>query len=534
MYSILVNGIDVTSSTIWHETSFESRAAADPGTASISLIGAQSFLEGSRVEFLDPGGNRLWFGYSMQTEKTYIFPDSPQPKTILHCVDLNVLFDKLVLYNKAHPELYPDGGGKYKKSTSGPIAIRSASGGPERDVDYILAMLKDTDIDRVLPKITTKLTEVGYLNTTATKMYINGKLEDVEWTPPSSGTTLRGLMTDVARNVKRSQPGSMVWYINPDAQLVYQAVDDPNNIAPFSVGDGGGGVSARGLSITVDASHLKNNVLMFSNKVDQRLDNQQEYLYYIQNEYTKSVQGYGLHQYSEVVDGWSKEFLRARATKVPAQEGGPAVVARFTVFEPGLFPGQLITISSGQHTYTWFDTGAGVPLGGSSVPSGEFITRSDVALPIREVRTSFVTKDQPVFNVTCSIDTQDPWGLQLAVRRQPTRGFVAPTYEQLNLQPGETPLPTPWYTIITEFPQKISGNDYQCSYAYLGLSLEVWVGGAFQSMLDENGIPQVGSADGGFKETSPVFGRFRLGTTPPAGSRVYVRYTKTYDLKVQT
>lgn len=508
MVQVLINGTDVSDHTIWAETQFESRASAEPGTATVSLNGSFSYLEGSVVElWLD---RRMWMGYAMQVEKTYLFPDSPQPKTIYHCVDLNILFDKLIVYNHRNPALYPDGGGTYKRSKEGPITIPPNT----LDIDYIKAMLKDTDIDKVKPTISLNLTEVGYLNTTTSDGTAN-------WTPPSSGITIRGLIADVAANVNRSQPGSMVWYINPDGWLVYKGVEGSENQAPFAINDGSGsGVTAKNLSVTIDSSHVKNNVLVFAGKADQTISSQAEYLYYAHYEIPGSVAAYGLHQWAESVSGWSRASVIARAKKIAYQEGGPTIVARFQIYEQGLFPGQLVTINSSQHTYTWFDTAI-----------NGIKTTSQLNLPIREVRTSFVTKDQPIFDVTCSIDTQDPWGLLLALRKS-GNGFDTPSYEYIALAPGEQPLPAMWYTHVSEFPVKVSGNTYQTAYGYLAFSLNVWVEGVNQSFIDPNSPidPAIATANGGFIETNPDTGRFTLGQTPPAGSRVFVRYMKTYDL----
>lgn len=508
MTRILVNGTDVSGSAIWAETQFESRAAAEPGTATVSLNGSFNYLEGSVVEFwLD---RRMWMGYAMQIEKTYLFPDSPQPKTVLHCVDLNILLDKLIVYNHSNPALYPDGGGTFKRSTAGPIVIPPNT----LDIDYIRAMIKDTDLDKVKPTISLNLNEVGYLNTT-------GSDPTIQWTPPSAGINLRALLRDVSTNVNRSQPGSMVWYINPDGWLVYKGVEGTENQAPFAINDGSGsGVTAKNMSVTVDASHVKNNVLVFANKADQTLSSQAEYLYYAHYEMAESVQAYGLHQWAETANGWSQDTVIARAKKIVYQEGGPTVVARFQIYEQGLFPGQLITINSSHHVYTWFDTAT------KTVKS-----TSQLVLPIREVRTSFVTKDQPVFDVTCSIDTQDPWGLLLALRKS-TSGFDVPSYQYVALAPGEKPLPAEWYTHVSEFPVKKTGLTYQTAYGYLAFSLQVWVEGVNQSIVDPfNPVdPAISTADGGFIENSPDTGVFTLGKAPPAGSRIFVRYMKTYDL----
>ncbi|HEY6032458.1 MAG TPA: hypothetical protein VIU44_17950, partial [Gaiellaceae bacterium] len=340
---ITVGSYDVSGSAIWTECRFEAVAGAQPGTCEVSVRDPNHIFafNPSDVITLWINGERKWQGYLFTMDQTYVFPDkADERKWVLHGVDLNILLDKLILYNHTDPRQLLDGGGTYKRqSTLGGYVIAVPKG--TSDHDYITAMMKDVDWSKVTPTIdTTSLVgEVGVWN------------PDGTGSPPRPGLNVRAFFENTSASVQRSEPGSSVWYINPDAKLVYQPVD--TDVAPFWVGDdnpstiynGVDGVTPRGLTITTDISRIKNWVLLFTGNLSPLPNATQQKLLFKLNSLTASTTKYRYHQYSEVLTSdWLQGAINARSTKILYQEGGPAMKAEFTVFRHGLAPGQIVTV----------------------------------------------------------------------------------------------------------------------------------------------------------------------------------------------
>jgi len=520
--SIFVNGADVTADVVWAQTTFSVAAGAQPGTCQVTLKRGQTAthpINPGAQAVLYVNGTRMWWGYIFVLDQGYVFPDDPEPKMVLDGVDLNILFDKLVMYNHAHPTWYPDGGGAYQRqkvtADDGKVAgyIVSVPQGTT-DKDYIQTMMADFDLHLVSPPIRygqlpyppndCKITSVSEINTGDT---------GATWTPPSSGTTLRAFFQDVSNNIVRSQPGSAIWYIDPDGYIVWKDVDlDP---APWPVGDGGPGVvPCRDLSITTDVSNLKNDVIVFTGTLDPTPTSNQEQLLYVHKVNNPSVNLFGRFQWSEVMGSdWLAGMINARATKVLTQEGIPAMRAEFTVFKPGLYPGQIVNIFSDTHVFAVYDPDFGL----------QYL--DGINIPIRAITMSFPTPNVVAYAVTCSYDTQDPWGLLLALKRPPTRGLVQPNFNVID----RTKTPTVYIeatpmTLVKEYAQAIGGHHWQTTYAYIRNSLTVVVDG-----LRKTGIPEpTGTTAGGFIENSPDAGQFYFDASSIAS--VYVEYHVWHNL----
>jgi len=519
--SIFVNGVDTTADVIWAQTTFSVAAGAQPGTCQVVLKRGQT-----EVAPITPGdlialyvnGKRMWWGYLFVLEQGYLFADDPEPKMILNGVDLNILFDKLIMYNHAHPTWYPDGGGAYQRekvtTDDGKVTgyIVSVPQGTT-DKDYIQTMMADFDLNLVSPPIRygqtpyppndTKINFVSTINTGDT---------GATWTPPSSGTTLRAFFQDVSNNIVRSQPGSAIWYIDPDGYIVWSDIDQTK--APWAVGDGGPDVvPCRDLTITTDVSSLKNDVLVFTGTLDPTPTSTQEQLLYVHKVNNPSVNLFGRFQWSEVMGSdWLAGMINARATKVLTQEGIPAMRAEFTVFKPGLYPGQIVNIFSDTHVFAVYDPDFGL----------QFL--DGINIPIRAINMTFPTPNVVSFAVTCSYDTQDPWGLLLALKRPPTRGLVQPNFNVID----RTKTPTVYIeatpmTLVKEYAQALGGNHWQTTYAYIRNSLTVVVGG-----LRQTGVPEPAGTTAGFIELSPDTGQFSFKAS--AGAPVYVEYHVWHNL----
>lgn len=496
--NITVGGWDISADVIYSRTNFTSSASAQPGTCTIAVRdpnGTMSFQEGSSIT-LDIDGQRRWRGYLFTVTRGYAFADAPVREWTLSGVDLNILLDKLVLYNHAHPERYPDGAGTYRRQ-------RVIQGGVTRgwmvavpigtqDGDYIKAMLDDFDIDLVSPTIKKgRIEDVGTIN------------PDGLFTPPPAGMSLRDFLTDVSRNVNRSAPGSTIWYVDPEGYLVYKAQD--TEAAPFWVGDGDPtevwgdvqGENVRDLSVTTSISSIKNDVIVWAGDLNPAPGSRQKLLKYKHLVNETSVATYGRFQYSEVLASrWTQTAINARANKIINQEGEPGMSADFTTYRAGLYPGQIIWI--------WMEAHG-------------FIDN----LPIRSISMNFPLPDVVEYRVSCSYDTQDPWGLLLALKKPESRGLKQPNFyvRDLRANPEQTTPSIERYVLVKEYPASIGGRRYQCTYAYIRDSLSVYVGGIKQvSALD----PETGTV--GFLQTNPGDGSFKLAEDPTGGKRVYCEY----------
>jgi hypothetical protein len=330
------------------------------------------------------------------------------------------------------------------------------------------------------------------------------------WTPPGPGTTLRAFLQDVSNNIVRSQPGSAIWYIDPEGYLVWHDVDVA--WAPFQVGDAVGVEPVKSLSITTDVSRLKNDVLVFTGTLDPTPQSTQEFLRYTHKINQPSVNLFGRFQWSEVMGSdWMAEMTDARARKVLNQEGTPALKVDFTTYRPGLYPGQKVEIFSDQHTFIVYD-----PVFGLS-------ERDSVVAPIRAIDMGFPTPDVIEYRVQASFDTQDPWGLLLALKRPPTRGLVQPNFNIINRLLDPRYIEASPMTLVKEYPDQLSGNRWQCTYAYVRYSLTVVVDG-----LRRNSVPEPESTGvAGFVEVDPGNGIFM---TNPGVGRPYVEYHVWHNL----
>lgn len=490
-------GIDITTSVVWRETWFDAAAAAQPGTCQIVLRGQEvapeyaSRFPGGMEELLTDreggeivltiDGTRTWRGYGQMITRTYWFSDKAEPKYIISGVDLNILFDRLVIYNHANPTKWPTGGGHYVRSNTG----LKAGGVPQGEMDreFLKYSLRDIDYGLVWPPLKTNLiSEVGSV------------CPDGPGNTLSAGSTMRALFEETSGIAMSSQPGSIVWFIDPDGNIVYRDIDTWS--APFSVSDeGGADVACRDLEITKDASHIKNDVLVFAGSLDPRPTSTQEYLRYSHRTNETSIGRYGRFQYTETVPGWSQRSVNARSRKIINQEATPGMRATFTIFRKGLLPGMIMSLFATKY----FSEG--------------------IDLPVRAVRINFDSPNLARYSITASFDTNDPWGILLALKRPASRGLIQPKMQSIELQPGDDVPPAEVYTHVEESPKALGNNVYQCSYAYIRYSLVVYVAGRHgDRYLTDPGE----STTDAFVETSPANGKFKV--YPKTSGRVWVAY----------
>lgn len=482
---IWINGADYALKyVVWSLTRFEMVAGATPGTGTLTLRDPKRALafEGGEVVKVEIDDELVWTGYVMTVGRGYWFSDYVGSQSVsgrrwdLGLVDLNILFDKLYTYNHAHPNRFPDGGGAFP---GGVVPVGTT------DRQYLLAALADTDIALIRPPINTtaRVKETAVIVAGPAKGQLLG-----------AGAVVRAVMADAAGNANKAAQGSIVWYIDARGNMIYTALD--NNVAPFAITDDpetNPGVAVRGLGLSKSISSIKDDVLIFATELDPDPASKQTQFRYRRQQNSASIAKYGRFQYAENVPGFLQDSVDARALKLITQEGTPAQSAHFYCFRPGLYPGQIVTVWSAAWSYTQ-------------------------NLPIRAISLSFLTPSFAMWEVSASFDTQDPWGLIMALRRPPTRGFVPPRFSAVKLNPGDPTPSRPVYTFISEEPNPIGNNVYQTSYGYIRYSIAVHVGGL-------RAISKDGANSGSelfFWETSPQEGRFKL-LSPPSG-RIYVQY----------
>lgn len=504
---LTINGVDYTNSAIFSLCNFTLSASAAPGTCTVVLKDRDkklSFVPGiNSIIKLYLNGVLSWAGYAMQIEQGYMFDSVKERKWTLYGVDYNILLDKYFMYNKEYPNRSMDGGGTYPRNKKTNIVEipRNTS-----DRSYITTMLsKCSDIQSATPAIDvtgTQIEEIGSINPDASSQ------------PPIAGLTVRAFMEDVSRSVLRTQPGSSIWYIGPDAKLYYKATDSA--IAPYWVGEGDTtvayngvyGLNPKNLSIMTDISSIKNDVLIFTGNLNPSPTSTQEHLLYRKNSLTASVNQYGRFQYSEVMGSdWIQTMINARSTKILYQEATPSMRVSFTTYHSGFFPGQLLYIKSDVHTFNTWDANLTT-----------MQQTNAFRIPIRTISMSFPVKDVCQYDINCSVDTQDPWGLLLALKRPLSRGLSQPRFEVIDLVKNPNQIPSAnTYDFVREKAKQATGtNMFSTTYAYIRGSLVVYYDGLRISPLT--------NVNKGFIESDPEKGLFKLGFTPTGGQTPEVEY----------
>jgi hypothetical protein len=499
---ININGADYANQyVVFALTSFESSAYAAPGTFQITLQDPKrtlSFVGGEYVQVVIDG-TPVYAGYVLEVTRSTWLEDSLGSQAVsgrrwdLAGTDLNILFDKLFTYNHSNPAIFPDGGGRYP---GGVLPVGT------HDIDAIKASLADTDINLIKPTIdiTRRISDNGDLIPVPPK----GQLM-------TAGTSFRAFMTQWSAEISAvisdagddlGTTGSMIFYINPQAQLVYQRRDNVG--APFAVNDDPnlGGVQVRGLQFTTDISAIKNDVLLFGTNIfpppnDPNQPASPSQLVFRHNSLSASIAKYGRFQYAEVInpETLAPADLQARSSKLLFQQGTPAERATFDCFVPGLYPGQLVTIASTPWNY-------------------------ERVVPIRNLTLSFPTPTLAVWHVECGFDTLDPWGLIMALRRPAQRGFVPPRFQTITLTPGQTPPAVDPYTFVEEIPKSLGGGRYQTSYAYIRYSITVHAGGL--RLISNDGA--LGGKTLAFNESAPDQGQFYVSSDVTGGGQIYCAY----------
>ncbi len=231
--TIRYDGIEITSRVMYTMTSFTSAANGGVGSCRIRVRDDNqeySFVGGRRLE-LEINGQREWTGYSTSIRRGYYTLTDQAPGEIVRYfdiegVDLNILFQKRILYDKANP-------------TKGLLTTYPA--GTHDDVIVKAYIQNHLDLS-------------GYISDTSLIEYVGTPSSDSEIFG-HAGWTWGQFMQSIQRDV-----GS-IYYIDPDGRVVLTDVDTPN--APWGISDapGAGEVGARDLEIDHGGENLRNDVL---------------------------------------------------------------------------------------------------------------------------------------------------------------------------------------------------------------------------------------------------------------------------------
>jgi hypothetical protein len=486
---IIYAGQDITRYVVFRETSFSSVSGAQPGTCNIVLRNegpVQGILDSGTEIIFNLDGEPLWRGFGMLRTYGYWFSNKAEPKITIQGSDLNVLLDRFIIYNHTDPTKWPTGGGHYVKAITGLLDGGVPQG--ENDRHFIMASLQDTDCNLTMPFLRTgRISEIGSV------------APDGPGSTLSAGSTIRALLEEAASKVAASQPGSIQFYVDPKRYIVYRDIDSASEGKASFSDEGGVDIAVRDLEIVKDASHLKNDVLVFAGSLDPRPTSEQKYLKYAHRYSASSISQYGRFQHGETIPAWSSASVAARAKKIVDQERTPGLRITFSTYKPGLYPDDVITVTSTAH---------------GLAPTN---------VPIRQLTTTFETQNLARFQVTASYDTNDPYGILLAMKRPGQRGLVQPRLQSLELKPGDQPPYAELYTHIEERPVAKGGGNYQCSYAYHPHSLNVYVNrNRMERLATDAG--SAGTAE--FIETSPAKGQFKTG----ASGTIWVAYHVSANL----
>jgi hypothetical protein len=504
--AITYDGDDITNQVMFVDASFQSQAAAMPGTFQIrikDLNRTLSFVTGKEMTFV-VDDIPLFGGYLTQVGRTFAFPvvDTSDINTVnariwvLRGVDYNILFSKRVFYNKAdplnHPDIYPAG-------TMDDVLIQ------EMCADYL--DLDDDGID-----FTTLVDAVASPN------------PDTEGAWVTMGSTWQDQMTEFAR-----QTGA-IWYINGSKQLVNRDIENtvarwgfsdiPNNRALYS-GDQvfqGVTIGPRELDIVEDGTNVVNDALVWGGATN--IDGGS--VVFGRDDNDASIAVRHRWQYAEVhpneLNYLTEEQVQKRAEVIVHGTPGSTTVAGVGTLSRGLYT------TSWNVSLRWF--GHDVPtLGGSPnhLRPGDLVTFFFYALgtsntnplvltlPLRAMNVSFPTLQTDtgdpyvVFDGVFSLQPDDPWQLWhfLAGNKAKLRGYLASgATAAAAVQGSLTPTPNGTNKVFT-----IAGGQ-----SYVTGSTNVFI----------NGLLQRRGTD--YTESNALLGQVTFTTAPVATDTLWVSY----------
>lgn len=232
---------DVTGDCIWSQTDFTQMAKTGPGHFTITMKGAKDrFIGGEEIHF-EIDDLRVFGGWVTSVERGYFFSDFAQPKTVIHGVDFNILFDRLAVRN------YPWEFANHSKT--------AADNGEYRNwKPYKIGTMDDDLIRRAIGSYLLPDLPVGFDYITNVDPIMT-PAPVTPWVMPEAGSTFRMFMQSI------SQITTAVWWIDPYMALHYHNRGTVS--APYPLTDGVGGISSRGLTVSTDISMMVNDAILW-------------------------------------------------------------------------------------------------------------------------------------------------------------------------------------------------------------------------------------------------------------------------------
>lgn len=408
--------IDVTPNVIWADTSFTQQAKTGAGTFRLTLKGSCSW-NGGQIVLVEIDGLRQFGGYVLQVERDYFFSAVPEPRTTLFGTDFNILFDKLVCFNRdwtrQHRRESGSGSGPYHpipdlpKDSTDKTVIQTYCEHyldiPRREADPLLY--------EVPAPIALNYTD--YVDAVGT---------------PCPDTPFRMNDMDSFRLLMAncSQFTQAVWFI--DAYMNLHSHSRDTVTAPATITDGAGGISCRDLSIETDASMIVNDDLVWGT-LAQTVSGEVVGKHATD---ASSITSYGLWQHAEWhTDMHIQNHIDRRADIIVNRYKNPVVRATCTIFEPGFQAGQVARLDVASHN----------------------LNRTMV---IRQIEITFVSTGYddgvcygiPRYHLTLGLDPEEPWSFYDAL---PFEGFDLNTnIGGISFPHFELTLPRFWVATLTE------------------------------------------------------------------------------------
>lgn len=501
---IELDGVDITTSVLFDQTSFESQLAAIPGQATVVVSDpGQTFSATTGDEVvLTVDGVRLWGGYVMSIQRSFAFPvvSTATPAAVtarrftLRCVDYNVLFDKRVLRNTSN-----------YLSELPPFALNQTMGS-----------LISTDLcPNYLDLAGDGIDYVTYVDTGFVPRF------DVDGNPDPDGTKLGayprpGSYWRVVMD-EFSQFG-FVYYIDASKNLHFHEVE--TTAAPWGFSDTPNGTTTIGMreyEDDQDASGMANDALVWGGSEFAGADGG---TVFARAQNASSIAAYGRWQYAEIQIG----KLRGDGQAVARAN---VIVAGNTTGTVGGDTNRGLSVLQKMCRLAWFGhdvpsaqhlvPGMVTPITMTTMTEDGGLNPLELNLPLRSVRISFPTlpedgspaapKTYVRFDGSFGVQLSDQWWmwkyLRDAAASQPVSG-VATADNTTNTaaygsyyQDAPSPAPNGVETVFT------------IPFAYISNTSMFFSGPAGALKLLVLGTD--------YTESDPAAGEFTL-TTPPGGT----------------
>lgn len=400
---MMLDGTDITPKIKWATANFVSTVNGVPGTCSFEVKDlAHTYLPitGKRLDlYID---NFLyWSGYATRAVRVYGFPvDDTRVATKterlfrIEGVDVNILFQKRVAYNKTTPS---------KGQLPPPTAYRCSATKPDE-------WAADVQANVVVPYLLSNFTDLPADGVTFNVSSNFGSPQPDRCFAFTGAMTVGALMTDLNRMLQG------VWYIDQNfvfhfhdaetATSLYTLVDDPEKYGNVATN-----VAPRELTFLSDGSRMINDALVwgtavgFKNIVFHRATDN------VNGPGISSVSDHGLWQYGDFNTAVGKQSTVDKIANsvvfgvTQNQQGArwDRVVITATVYQPLFQLGDVVHCIS--------DAYNGVLASPYDAPFGNKVSTGPLSInvPIRRIEVTFPTPNHAKFQLTLSREIDEPY-----------------------------------------------------------------------------------------------------------------------------